>query len=81
MVEEKVEEWYSNPANKERLPKLVGQKVVEVQHFQDGAFSEGWLITFSDGSVMTATDGEYGDDSFRFVNAKEQEELLKPRRY
>ena len=81
MAEKKVKEWYSNEENRERLPQLVGKKVVEVKHFSIETFSEGWLITFSDGSVITATDGEYGDDAIRFVSVKEQEALLNPRRY
>jgi hypothetical protein len=83
-VEDISKEWYSNEENKERLPQLVGKKVVEVQHYSDyykgGAFTEGWLIIFSDGSVLTARDGEYGDDSFQFVRAEEQEELLNPKK-
>lgn len=67
----KTNEWYSNEDNKIKIPGLVGKTVVEVIHFSNGPFSEGWILTFDDGSRLTATDGEYGDDSFRFLKEGE----------
>lgn len=72
----KVKEWFGNAKNKEYLPQLIGQKVVDVRHFYEGPFSEGWLITFSSGLILSARDGEYGDDAFTIIDLEEQERLL-----
>ena len=60
-------EFYRREENKELMLKLVGKVVVGVEHYWDGSWEEGWNIIFDDGTILTANDGEYGDDAFRFL--------------
>lgn len=51
----------------EDIKKLIGRHVKEVREFKIGHFDEGFLLFFDDGTVLTAQDGEYGDNAFRIV--------------
>ena len=64
-------EWFSDEENKTKIPNLLGKKVVATRHFYGGPFNECWVITFNDGSMLSAKDGEYGTDSFYFLTPEE----------
>lgn len=70
MEDDRKQEWYFNKENEKRIPQLIGKRVIEVRHFQEGGFSEGWEIFFDDGSILTAQDGEYGNDAFEFIKER-----------
>jgi len=55
-----------NDENDYRIPTLVGRTVIKTEQFATD-WESGWKIFFSDGSILTALDGEYGDDAFSFV--------------
>lgn len=58
---------------KEKLLGLVGCKVIEVFEFT-GSFDEGYVIVFDNGKMLTAQDGEYGDNAFVFLNEEDLKE-------
>ena len=57
----------SGTENNTKIPALTGTTVIKTTCFDDGPFDSGWKIFFSNGSILTAQDGEYGDDAFAFV--------------
>ena len=68
-------EWYSQIDNIPLMNKLVGTKVVKVAHYWDEKNAEeGWKIYFDNGQILTARDGEYGDDALMFIEEPMPEE-------
>lgn len=60
-----------------KMMELVGVTITKVEpydHHQDYKHSlsgtSGFLLQLSNGQVLTANDGEYGDDAFSFINSK-----------
>lgn len=51
----------------EQLEGLVGVKIKSVDWFNHGYLDSGFIITFENGVRLTAQDGEYGDNAFRFL--------------
>lgn len=54
------------------LKTLINKRLVEVNWYYRGPFDSGFLLKFEDGQKLTAQDGEYGDNAFKFI--KEENE-------
>ncbi len=51
--------------------RLMGKTIKEVREFHNGHFDEGFLLFFNDGTVLSAQDGEYGDNAFKIISLEE----------
>lgn len=55
------------PLTLKDLKSLIGISVQKVEEFDRGPFDSGFYIYFSNGAILSAQDGEYGDNAFRLV--------------
>ena len=53
--------------NEKELVSLIGINVEKIEKYDNGSFDSGYYVVFSNGLVLTAQDGEYGDNAFEFV--------------
>jgi len=60
----------------EALKRLIGKTVTAVEHFGSD-MNEGFIISFSDGTFLTAQDSEYGDSALAFLTRTEVEDIRK----
>ena len=51
-----------------RLRSLIGQEITHIEAFNNNDLDSGFILTFEDGAKLTAQDGEYGDNAFKFLN-------------
>lgn len=51
----------------EKMRSLIGKSVKDVL----GDDSHGFVLVFDDGTMITATDSEYGENAIRFVTKEE----------
>jgi hypothetical protein len=50
---------------------LIGKRVLNVIEFDNGGFDSGFIIEFGNKIFLTAQDGEYGDNAFKFIDIEE----------
>ena len=63
-----------------KLKSLIGRYVKKVEEFGVEPYStslSGFFITFDDGLVLGAMDGEYGDNAFEFIDKEKYEKYKK----
>lgn len=53
---------------KNELKKLIGKKVICIEEYDDGIYDKGFFITFDNNMILTAQDGEFGDNAFSIVS-------------
>ena len=57
--------------NEDKLKLLIGATITRINHYDSGSFHEGYYLMFSNGLILTARDGEYGDNALVFVGEEE----------
>ena len=58
------------------LKKLIGKKIISIERYGDNShFDSGYFIIFENGKILTAQDGEYGDNAFSFVSQNSYDEV------
>ena len=57
--------------DEKKLRSLVGATINRIEHYDGGSFHEGYYLMFSNGLILTARDGEYGDNALVFVGEEE----------
>ena len=65
--------------DEKKLRLLIGATIKRIEHYDDGSLHEGYSLIFNNGLILTARDGEYGENALEFVNEEEynKENLLK----
>lgn len=56
--------------DEKKLISLIGVDIERIEKYDNGTFDNGYYIVFSNGLVLAAQDGEYGDNAFEFVDKK-----------
>jgi len=54
-----------------KLKSLIGIAVKNIEKYDDGNAGYNYFITFNNGLILMAQDGEYGENAFEFVNGKD----------
>lgn len=62
---------------KEELKELIGKKIISIEEFDNSAHDNGFFIIFDNGKILTAQDGEFGDNAFNFVSEEEYKKSNK----
>ena len=57
--------------NEKKLKSLIGATIKRIEHYDDGSLHEGYYLIFNNGLILTARDGEYGENALEFVNEEE----------
>lgn len=61
--------------DEEKLKLLIGATIKKIEHYREGNMNEGYFVIFDNGLILTAQDGEYGDNTLEFVANKKYKNI------